>query len=87
MSDYKEESYIHEPTAAEMGMHEVYNWVFHFNIYDNVWAAIPRQLTQAYFNDQKTPGILFSRELDTLVDLISGTGGYEDSIDELLKNQ
>lgn len=76
-----------EITAAQMGMQDVYNWFFHFNVYNNTWAAIPRDLVVKYMNDSKTPGILFSRELDTLVDLILLTGGDEESIDELLKNQ
>jgi hypothetical protein len=81
------ESYEEEITAAEMGLGPLYNWVFHFNVYTNVWAAIPRELVQAYFNDLETPGVLFSRELDTLADLICRTNGDEKSINALLNNQ
>lgn len=86
MTDH-DESYEPELTAAEIGLGPLYNWVFHFNVYTNVWAAIPRGLVQNYFNDLETPGVLFSRELDTLADLICRTNGDEGSIDALLKNQ
>jgi hypothetical protein len=81
------ESYEEEITAAEIGLGPLYNWVFHFNVYTNIWAAIPRSLVQKYFNDLETPGVLFSRELDTLADLICRTNGDEESIDALLKIQ
>jgi hypothetical protein len=83
----EQEQYRPDLTAAQMGMQDVYNWLFHFNVYNNTWAAIPRDLVGKYLNDPKTQGVLFSRELDTLVDLILRTGGDEESIDELLKNQ
>lgn len=81
------ESYEPEMSAAQMGMQDVYNWFFHFNVYNNTWAAIPRDLVGQYLNKSKIAGILFSKELDTLVDLILRTGGDEQSIEELLKNQ
>jgi len=48
----------------------LYDFLFHFNHNNGLWAAIPRDKQKEYFNnmnDRVQPGILFSSDLVTLI--------------------
>lgn len=60
----------------------VYNFVFHFNAYTNLWAAVPRDIYDKYWSDHNLPGILRSKSIDTLLHLLNKTGG---DIEEVYK--
>lgn len=63
----------------------LYDFVFHYNIYTNLWAAIPRELYTKYWEDYSNPGILRSSKLETLIELILKTEGKTEEI-EILTN-
>lgn len=58
----------------------LYNYVFHYNSISKNWAAIPRDKYQEYWSNPKTPGILKSSDIKTLVELISRGEDFVKSI-------
>jgi hypothetical protein len=52
---------------------ELYQWLFHYNIYTHKWCAFTRENYVDYFNGKKEP--ISSTNLDTLVEIIGKTGG------------
>ena len=59
---------------------ELYEYVFHFNPYNELWSAIPRDSYQQYFNNNEIDGILKSKEYTTLIALILKGGIFVNSI-------
>ena len=50
---------------------KIYDWVFHYNIYTNTWNAIPREKYSEYWNDNKINGVISSRKIETLIEIIN----------------
>jgi hypothetical protein len=67
-------SYSSEKPMPEINT-SIYNFVFHFNAYTNLWSAIPRDSCNQYWSDHNIPGILRSKSIDTLLHLLNRTGG------------
>jgi hypothetical protein len=63
----------------------LYNWVFHFNPYTKMWAAIPRELYNDYWNDSNLEGIIRSSKYETLITILYKTKGDLIKIKELIK--
>ena len=63
----------------------LYDWLFHYNHYTNMWNAIKRDDLNKYFNGELEIA-LSSKKHSTLVDIIEKTGGDETKIKKLLKN-
>lgn len=61
------------------------DWVFHFNPYTEMWAAIPRDEYQTYWSDYNNANILRSKHLNTLVDLLHKSKGDVAVIHDLTK--
>jgi hypothetical protein len=59
---------------------ELYEYVFHFNPYNGLWSAIPRDVYQEYFNNSDVAGVLKSKEYTTLISLILKGGTFVKSI-------
>jgi hypothetical protein len=59
---------------------ELYEYVFHFNPYNELWSAIPRDIYQQYFNNNEMDGVLKSKELTTLFSLIGKGTTFVNSI-------
>ena len=59
---------------------ELYEYVFHFNSYNELWNAIPRDVYHEYFNNFDVAGVLKSKELTTLISLILKGGTFVKSI-------
>lgn len=59
---------------------ELYEYVFHFNPYNELWSAIPRDVYQEYFNNNDVAGVLKSKEYTTLIALILKGGIFVNSI-------
>ena len=59
---------------------ELYEYVFHFNPYNELWNAIPREIYQQYFNNNEVDGVLKSKELTTLLSLIAKGATFVNSI-------
>lgn len=53
----------------------LYNWVFHFNSYANLWAAIPRDSYTEYWDRYDHPDVLKSSKLETLLELLHKSKG------------
>lgn len=58
----------------------IHNYVFHYNPMTKNWNAIPRDKYQQYWSDSKTPGILKSSSIKTLVELINKGEDFVKSI-------
>jgi hypothetical protein len=54
-----------------MEMSNLYDYLLHYNHYDGVWNAIPRHLINDYWNDNKTKGVLKSKDIKTLIEIIT----------------
>ena len=62
------------------------DWVFHFNIFTQKWAAIPCELYQQYWSNHSIDGVIRSSSLSTLLDILHKTKGDEGQIQLLLTN-
>lgn len=52
-------------------MNKLYNYVFHYNHYTELWSAIPRELYLQYWTDDSLKGIKRSSDIKTLMELIT----------------
>lgn len=52
-------------------MNNLYNYIFWFNPYEDMWYAVPRDQYTLYFSDRrKDKGVLKSTKIDTLIYII-----------------
>lgn len=49
----------------------LYNYVFHFNTFDDIWYAIPRDLYMEYWSNRNIHGILKAKNINVLVEMIN----------------
>ena len=61
----------------------LHDWVFHYNTFSGAWAAIPRELYQAYWSDYNLKGVLRSTEINTLLTIIYRTKGDPEAMEKL----
>jgi hypothetical protein len=54
-----------------MNLENLYNYVLHFNPYNNTWNAVPRDKYNEYWSKQNVDGVISSSKLETLVELIT----------------
>lgn len=59
---------------------ELYDYVFHFNSYTQLWSAIPRDSLTNYWNGKVDERILSSKDIQTLFDLLARGQDFIDSI-------
>jgi len=52
-------------------MSKLYDWVFHYNHFTELWAAIPRDLYNNYWNNDDVKGVIKSKDFNTLVEIIT----------------
>lgn len=52
-------------------MNKLYNYVFHYNSYTDMWNAIPRELYLEYWTNDNLKGILRSTDIRTLMEIIT----------------
>lgn len=50
----------------------IYNYMFHYNPYEELWYAIPRDKYLDYWNGERQNGILFALSIDNLIEIIKG---------------
>lgn len=55
----------------------LHDWIFHYNAYTKKWAAIPRELYNAYWSNYELDGIIRSTCLATLHEIIQKTEGED----------
>lgn len=48
----------------------IYNYVFHYNWYDQTWYAIPTDSYQEYWNNKKVKGLVKGSSIAELIDII-----------------
>jgi len=48
----------------------LYNYVFHYNPFDAIWYAIPRDLYLEYWSNKHLHGILKAKDVNVLVEMI-----------------
>jgi hypothetical protein len=74
---------------ANSNKENLYGWVFVFNPYQDVWMAAKREnYIQLFSGAEKTSDdVLKSKNIMTLVELISRTDGDTIKIDKLLKTK
>lgn len=65
-------------------MNTLYDWVFNFNPYKNIWNAVKREDYKDLFNESASDNVLSSSNIETLTSLIEKTDGDKDKIQELL---
>jgi hypothetical protein len=65
----------------------LYNWVFHYNEYTDLWNAIPRDYYSDYWNNSNCEHILSSSSIETLKELIYKTSGDKEKIEKLIGEQ
>lgn len=62
------------------------DWVFHYNVFTQKWAAIRRELYQQYWSDYNIEGVIRSSSLETLLSILHITKGDKGQIQLLLTN-
>ena len=53
----------------------LHDFVFHLNCLDKQWAAIPRDKISEYWNDYTIEGVIRSKSLETLLEIVYKTHG------------
>ena len=48
----------------------LYDWVFHYNIYTDTWAAIPREKYTDYWSNANLEGVIKSTSFNTLIEIL-----------------
>jgi len=67
----------------ETNEYALFSYVFHYNAHNKTWAAIPRELYNDYWSDSAKPGILKSKSIETLIEILYKTGGDKNKIGKL----
>jgi len=62
------------------------DWVFHYNSFNEQWAAVPRETYSEYWNNQNAP-VLRSKHLNTLLDLLHKSKGDVGIIEDLTRGE
>jgi hypothetical protein len=57
-----------------------YDWLFHYNIYNQTWNAIPREKYSEYWNNEKVDGVISSKKIETLIEIINKGNEFIKSI-------
>jgi len=52
-------------------MSKLYNYIFHYNHYTELWNAIPREIYTKYWDNDDVNGVLKSKEITTLIEIIT----------------
>lgn len=63
------------------------DWVFHFSTFTEQWAAIPRDAYNEYWNDYKNAGVLRSKSINTLLDLLHKAKGSSDVVEQIINGE
>jgi hypothetical protein len=63
------------------------DWVFHYNSYSEMWAAVPRETYTEYWSNYNHPSILRSSSINTLMDLLYKTKGDASLIEKVISGK
>ena len=62
-------------------MENLYDYLLHYSHYDGLWSAIPRDKVNEYWNNRKTEGVLKSKNIKTLIEIITKGDDFIKSIE------
>ena len=65
----------------------LYNYLFHYNHLTGLWSAIHRDSYLNYWSNYETTGVLRSKSMQTLMDILQRTNGDPALIDQLTREQ
>ena len=71
----------HEPGYNSNSIDYLYDWLFHYNPFTKLYAAVPRHLINEYFNNYELDGVLRSKSDSTLKEILHRAGGDINKID------
>ena len=71
----------------EQNQFSLYQYVFHYNEHRKTWAAIPREKYNEYWSNPEVPGVLRSKSIETLTEILYKTGGDVTEIGKLLREK
>jgi hypothetical protein len=63
----------------------LYDYVFHYNHYTGLWSAVHRTSYMEYWNNSETKGVIRSKDINTLIEIIQKTQGNIDLADKLIQ--
>lgn len=63
------------------------DWVFHYNPYNKLWNAIPRNVYNEYWSNHQHHAVLKSKHLNTLLDMLHRTKGDVGMIEDLTRGE
>lgn len=68
-------------------MENLYNWVFNYNPYTKLWNATKREYYALLFSatSKNSNLVLKSKDINTLIELITKTDGESNKIKKLIK--
>ena len=74
------------PGGDNTRMHDtyIYNWVFHFNEFTGLWSAIPRDTYNQYWDNPNVDGVIRSKSIETLTEIIRKTKGEVGEIEKII---
>ena len=52
-------------------MEKLYDFTLHYNCFTGLWNAIPRDKYNEYWNNREVKGVIKSKNINTLIELIS----------------
>ncbi len=52
-------------------MNKLYDWVFHYNHFTELWNAIPRDKYNNYWDNDDLDDVLKSKNINTLIEIIT----------------
>jgi hypothetical protein len=52
-------------------MNRLYDYIFHYNHFTELWSAIPRELYNRYWDNDDIKGTLKSKNINTLIEIIT----------------
>lgn len=63
----------------------LYNWIFHYNPWTDMWNAFPREKHNDYFNDpyDSSMVVIRSSKIETLISLLYRIDGDPEKLDNL----
>lgn len=74
----------YEPNYDLIGNAFMYNWVFHFNPYTELWIAIHRNDYMQYWDKLYCARCIKSKNISDLKDLLYKTKGDVDEIEKIV---
>lgn len=61
----------------------IHDWIFHFNLNKNAWAAVPREMYNDYWKDDNVEGVIYSSKLETLLHILFQIKGNKNNLNQL----